>query len=272
MKLSVINDPPNFVQPVSQACTQAQFRTPEFEFWCREIREPFRFSRKLWEYCYVLQALSTHGMIAPGRRGLGFAVGKEMTVAVLAARGVRVTATDLDPVASASEWIESGQHASGLAELNDKWICPVDLFAQLVDFRTEDMNAISRDLEGYDFAWSLCAFEHLGSIEHGLNFVKNSLRCVRPGGLVVHTSELNCSSDDATEDLVTSVIFRKQDYLRLAEDLTREGHHLEVNFNLGGGELDDYIDEVPWNDRRHLRLRLGRFVSTSFGLIIRKAG
>jgi hypothetical protein len=54
--------------------------------------------------------------------------------------------------------------------------------------------------------------------------------------------------------------------------LAKDGHHLEVNFNLGGGELDDYIDEAPWNDRRHLRLRLGGFVTTSFGFIIRKAG
>jgi SAM-dependent methyltransferase len=211
-------------------------------------------------------------MIAPGRRGLGFGVGKEMTVAVLAARGVRVTATDLDLTAAGPEWVDTGQHAAGLADLNDKWICPTDLFAQLVEFRVEDMNAISRDLEGYDFAWSLCAFEHLGSLEHGLNFVKNSLRCIRPGGILVHTSEFNCSSDDATLDTGPAVLFRKRDYLQLAEELTREGHHLEVNFNLGGGELDDYVDEAPWNDRRHLRLRLGGFVSTSFGLIIRKAG
>jgi len=272
MQLSISDAAPDFVRPVSQACTQAQFRTAEFEFWCREIREPFRFHRKLWEYCYLLQALSTRGMIAPGRRGLGFGVGKEMTVAVLAARGVRVTATDLDLTSAGPEWVDTGQHASGLADLNDKWICPTDLFAKLVDFRVEDMNAISRDLENYDFAWSLCAFEHLGSLEHGLNFVKNSLRCIRPGGILVHTTEFNISSDEATLDSGPAVLFRKRDFLQLAEELTKDGHHLEVNFNLGGGELDDYVDEAPWNDRRHLRLRLGGFVSTSFGFIIRKAG
>jgi SAM-dependent methyltransferase len=272
MPLAIRDAVPDVRNPGSQACTQAQFETPEFEFWCREIREPFRYHRKLWEYCYLLQALATNGMIAPGRRGVGFGVGKEMTVAVLAARGVHVTATDLDLSTAQKEWVETGQHAAGLADLNDKWICPPDLFARLVDFRVEDMNAISPDLTGYDFAWSLCAFEHLGSIPNGLAFVKNSLKCVRPGGILVHTSELNCFSDDATLDSGPVVIFRRQDFTRLAEALTAEGHHIELNFNLGTGDLDRFVDVEPYTTRRHLRLSLGGHVTTSFGLIVRKAG
>lgn len=271
MPVIVRDTPPDFVSPVSQACTQAQFDTPEFEFWCREIREPKHYHRKLWEYCYLLQVLSREGMISPGRRGVGFGVGREMTVAVLAARGVRVTATDLDMDSAQSEWVETNQHAGSLADLNEKWICPPDLFEKLVDFRVEDMNAISPDLTGYDFAWSLCAFEHLGDIERGLAFVKNSLNCIKPGGLLVHTTELNCFSDDATLDNGPIVIFRRSDFMRLAEALTAEGHHVELNFTLGDGDLDRYVDEAPYTARRHLRLRLGGHVTTSFGFVVRKA-
>lgn len=271
MPLSHIETPPSFTHPVSQACSQAQFETPEFMFWCREVREPLRYHRKLWEYCYLLQVLASEGMMAPGRRGLGFGVGRETSVAVLAARGVQVTATDLDMASAQMEWVETGQHAGSLADLNERWICPPDLFEKQVQFRVQDMNAISPDLTDYDFAWSLCAFEHLGDIEKGLAFVKNSLRCIKPGGLLVHTTELNCTSNQDTLDNGPIVIFRRSDFERLAEELAAEGHHIALNFTLGNDDLDNYVDEAPYTERRHLRLRLGGHVTTSFGLVVRKA-
>jgi 2-polyprenyl-3-methyl-5-hydroxy-6-metoxy-1,4-benzoquinol methylase len=272
MSPPIVTQPPDFRAPISQACTQAQFETPEFRFWCREIREPFRYHRKLWEYCYLLQVLATHGMIAPGRRGLGFGVGRETTVAVLASRGVSVVASDADPVVAQAEWVETGQHASVKDDLNERWICPPDLFDGLVDFRIEDMNAISPDLAGFDFAWSLCAFEHLGTIEKGLAFVRNSLACVKPGGLIVHTTELNIGSDEATLDKGPIVLFRRKDFTGLAEALRAEGHEVTLNFTLGDMDLDRYVDEEPYTARRHLRLKLGGFVTTSFGFVVRKAG
>ncbi len=180
-------------------------------------------------------------------------------------------ASDADPMMAQAEWVETGQHASVKADLNEQWICPPDLFDRLVDFRIEDMNAISPDLEGFDFAWSLCSFEHLGSIEKGLAFVRNSLACIKPGGLLVHTTELNISSDDATLDHGPIVLFRRKDFQSLAEELRADGHSIDLNFDLGDMDLDRYVDEEPYTARRHLRLRLGGYVTTSFGLVIRKA-
>ena len=271
MPLTPITTPPTFASPVSQACTQAQFDTPEFQFWCREVREPFRYHRKLWEYCFLLQVLSTEGMMAPGRKGVGFGVGRETSVAVLASRGVQVTATDLDMDSAQQEWVLTGQHAGSLADLNERWICPPDTFGKLVNFRVQDMNAISPDLTGYDFAWSLCAFEHLGNIEKGLAFVKNSLNCIKPGGLLVHTTELNCFSNDETLDNGPIVIFRRKDFEKLAAELVAEGHDVTLNFTLGDDDLDRYVDVAPYTDRRHLRLSLAGQVTTSFGLVVRKA-
>lgn len=268
----ILDAPPSFKTPTSQACTQAQFDTPEFLYWCERIGEQKVYQRKLWEYCYLLQVLASEGMIAPGRRGLGFGVGKEMTVALLAAHGVEVTATDLHAEAAQEEWVETGQHAASLRDLNDRNLCPPEQFERLVQFRAEDMTAISPDLVGYDFVWSLCAFEHLGSLAAGLDFVRNTLGCVNPGGLLVHTTELNCRSDGKTLDSGSIVIYRRGDFIRLAEQLGAEGHQVRpLNFNLGEDELDCYVDQEPYNMRRHLRLRLGGHVTTSFGLIIRKA-
>lgn len=127
------------------------------------------------------------------------------------------------------------------------------------------------DLADYDFTWSSCCLEHLGSIQHGLDFAENSLRPLRSGGVAVHTTELNCSSDERTLDQGDTVLFRRQDIFRLADRLQAAGHHVApLNFNLGEQPLDKYIDLPPFTDDRHLKLKIGEYDSTSFGLIIRK--
>lgn len=262
---------PVFHLPASQACSQSQFETPEFRYWCDQIKEPVSYQRKLWEYCYLLQALSVNGMLAPGRRGLCFAAGREPTIAAIAARGASVLATDADAEIARADWIETGQHASAKSQLNERSICPPELFDRLVDFRIADMNAIPEDLTDFDFAWSLCACEHLGSIEQGLAFLENSMRCVKPGGVLVHTTELNISSDEETIETGSSILFRKHDLLRLQDQLRRAGHHVSLNFTLGSQEHDLFVDEAPYRSEVHLRLRLGGFVATSFGLIVTKA-
>ena len=143
---------PTLTAPVSQVCTEAQFSEPAYAYWCEQFRETPRMHRKQWEFCYVLQALSTRGRVAPGRRGLGFGVGEEPLAALFASRGVQVTATDLDPQRAADVgWNKTGQHAKVLADLNQRAICPPDAFDKLVSLQTVDMNAIPSSLSGYDF-------------------------------------------------------------------------------------------------------------------------
>ncbi len=78
------------------------------------------------------------------------------------------------------------------------------------------MNAIDADLQGFDFTWSSCCFEHLGCIggRHAVRL--NSVeRCLRPGGVAVHTAELNLSSDDATIATGLPWLYRRRDMLAL---------------------------------------------------------
>lgn len=263
---------PTLWAPVSQACTQAQMEEPHYAYWCNEIRELPRMHRKQWEFCFILQALKQHNMLEEGRRALGFGVGMEPLAAVFATRGVSVLATDLEPEeALDAGWVNTAQHARSKASLNDRHICDPETFDQLVDFRNMDMNAIDRDLDGqFDFVWSACAFEHLGSIMHGLEFVINSVKCLKPGGIAVHTTEFNCSSDDDTLDNASTVLFRKRDFLLLERRLKLMGAEMEFNFNLGQQPLDLHIDTPPYSEDDHLKLQIQRWAVTSFGLIVRK--
>jgi methyltransferase family protein/uncharacterized protein DUF4214 len=258
----------------SQACTQRQIESSSFRYWATRLRErPGGLHRKLWEWCFLSQALYERGMLVEGRRGLGFAVGTEPLTALFASFGCRVVASDLDPeTADKAGWVSTNQHASSLQQLNSRSLCPNDAFAERVQFREVDMRAIPTDLCEFDFLWSSCALEHLGGLEYGLEFVLNAMDCLKPGGVAVHTTEFNCDSDDSTVETGNSVVYRRRDLMRLAERLTARGHAIEpFDFDLGDTEADRYVDEPPYAGRTHLKLRLGGFASTSFGLIIRKA-
>jgi cyclopropane fatty-acyl-phospholipid synthase-like methyltransferase len=263
---------PTLWAPVSQGCTHAQMLEPHYNYWCSQIREAPRMHRKQWEFCYILQALDVAGMLEGGRRALGFGVGLEPLAALFAQRGVAVLATDLEPQeAKEKGWVATAQHARSRQALNDRNICDPETFDRLVDFRYMDMNAVDTDLAGqFDFVWSACAFEHLGSILQGLQFVINSAACLKPGGVAVHTTEFNCSSDSETLDNASTVLFRKRDFLWLEQRLKAMDCVMEFNFNLGNQPLDTYIDKPPYSADEHLKLQIMRWTVTSFGLIIRK--
>jgi 2-polyprenyl-3-methyl-5-hydroxy-6-metoxy-1,4-benzoquinol methylase len=262
---------PSLARPVSQTCTQNQFSEDAYTYWCEQIREKPRLHRKQWEFCYVAQAFATYGMLAPGRKGIGFGVGSEPLTAVFAARGASVLATDLEPEHAAQiGWVDTNQHALSRQVLNERGICPPELFERNVDFRYMNMNEIPDDLGLFDFNWSACAFEHLGSIEKGCEFVLNAARLLAPGGVAVHTTELNCGSDSETLDHAGTVLFRKRDFEQIAYDLSREGFVVELNFHLGDQPVDQYVDVPPYLIDGHLKLQLEQWVTTSFGLIIRR--
>lgn len=267
----IISGTPSLTNPVSQACTQSQMEEDSYIYWCWQIFEEPRKHRKQWEFCYILQAAARYGMMAPGMRGLGFGVGGEPLAALFASRHIAILATDLAAEEAQQQgWVDTAQHAANKEALNDRGICPADRFGKLVDFRFMNMNAIEADVRDFDFCWSACALEHLGSIEMGLEFIRNSLDCLKPGGVAIHTTELNCSSNHATLDNASTVLFRKRDFIALAERLTAEGHEVVLNFDTGDLPLDKHIDMPPFSQDNHLKLQIAKWVTTSFGIVIRK--
>lgn len=232
---------------------------------------PTMVHRKMWEWLFICEALDRGGMLAPGRRGVGFGVGREPLVALFASMGCEILATDLEPEqARASGWTESGQeYTGGLAGLNDAGLCPADEFGRRVRYRHVDMNHVPGDLRGFDFAWSSCAFEHLGSLDAGAAFVVRQMDCLVPGGLAVHTTELNLSSDEETVASGATVLYRRRDVRDLAARLRRRGFLIECDLTEGDAPEDLHVDVPPFSDT-HLRTRLGEFVTTSVGLVVAK--
>lgn len=258
---------------VSSLCTAEQLDSPAFRYWLAEIGEEWRFHRKQWEFGYILQALYERGCMTTGKRGLGFAVGREALPSYFAARGCTVVATDLAATDTrASGWAESGEWASTVEVLNRRGLCDPDTFRERVTFRPVDMNHVPADLAGFDFTWSSCSFEHCGSIELGKQFIMRQMNCLAPGGVAVHTTEFNLTSNTRTVTKGRTVIFRRTDIEELVQQLRAAGHHVEpLDLTIGTHPLDWFVDQRPYTPDRHLRKRQGRYAATSIGLIIRKA-
>lgn len=258
--------------PRSTLCRQDSFEQPYFAYWSQRLCEPLRYHRKLWEFVFICQALHERKVLKPGARGLGFGVGSEPLSAYFASQECEILATDMD-VAAAERmgWTATNQHAVGKNALSKPQICPEEIFERNVEFRPCDMNNVPEEFVDFDFCWSACALEHLGSIDHGLSFIERSIECLKPGGWAVHTTEFNTASNDDTIDNMGTVLFRKKDFLALAARLKAKGHKVTpFDFNLGDGPIDRYIDVPPYRPQPHLYMALSGYSTTSFGIIVRR--
>ncbi len=138
-------------------------------------------------------------------------------VSAFANRGVQVVATDLAPDSrEALGWVRSDQHASGAEGLLRPGVCDPAKFRELVTWRAVDMREIPDDLRQFDFCWSVCSLEHLGSLAAGIEFIERSVATLAPGGIAVHTTEFNLSSNDDTIQEGPTVIYRERDLLELS--------------------------------------------------------
>ena len=257
----------------SELCKAKDVQTDWYHRWCMAIGETPRYHRKQWEYIYIIQSLWERGCLEKGKKGLVFAVGTEPLPSVFASMGCDITATDIHPERGTTlGWTNKDQLCFGLDSLNTRGLCGHDEFLRRVTYQPVDMNHIPDHLRDYDFNWSSCSFEHLGSIQRGFNFLRNQLKTLQTGGWAVHTTEYNISSNDQTMDNNEStVIFRQRDIDSIVEQLRSEGHYVErLDYSLGGLPEDYHVDLFPYKQDIHLRLQLDEYVATSIGLIIQK--
>jgi 2-polyprenyl-3-methyl-5-hydroxy-6-metoxy-1,4-benzoquinol methylase len=279
--------PPSFDSVVSQAVSAAQFSTPDFDR-LRRLMFPgdvvFSWGathanvtvphRKLWEFVYVLRAAEHHDLLADGRRALGFGVGEEPLPAAFARHGLSVLATDLDTGnRESAAWAATGQHMSGVRALSRPEIVSDDLLERRVTTRYVDMNAVPSDLGRFDLIWSCCALEHLGSPEAGLEFVRHTLDLLEPGGVSVHTTELELTARDETADYGHLAVYRKEDLDRLAADVRELGYEIAPNWYVSMDTPADRwiaLPPYPHSDPAHLKLAIGESVSTSVGILIHR--
>ena len=268
----------------SQAASASQCDHPAYLHWATLIEnwegEPDgrQYNRKVWEWAYILQAIQDAGLLGNGRTAVGFGVGTEPMPAVLAAHGVEVLATD-QGWEMGSEWATNNElMGKDLTGLSRPRIVADEELARLVHLREVDMNDVPADLGQFDIVWSSCVIEHLGSPQRGMDFVLESCRLLRPGGIAVHTTELELTPQPETQDYGHCAVYRIDDFEALARRLPEVGGAATFNFAVSMDQFEDRwvsLVHTPHGtalpDGPHLKLALGDSVSTSFGILIRKA-
>jgi SAM-dependent methyltransferase len=244
---------------------------------CEELKIAPVLHRKVWEETYVVNTLRSK--LKPGMKGIVFGVGEERLPSLFASYGCKILATDLNPNEDASKgWAATAQLGS-LDKIYHADLVDRESFDRLVSFEYADMNNIGEHLHGqFDFCWTLCAFEHLGSIEKGLQFIKNTGKLLKPDGISAHTTEFNYSRTDTIDNWGT-VLFRKSDFENLYSRLS--SYKLPpANYDVGVNPVDSFIDMPPyaWHEGHnenlnhcHLKLMVDGFPSTCFGVSFQKA-
>jgi hypothetical protein len=262
---------PMLSEVTSQLCTARQFSEPAFRRWSEAMTiDPAVVHRKNWEWVFILQALHRAGMLRTGTRGLAFGTGREPIVSLLASYGVDVVATDA-PAQIGKGWSGSNQHAQQLQDLHKPAIVDAERFNEHVTFEVVDMRQVPGHLRQFDFLWSSCALEHLGSLQAGIDFITSTMECLAPGGVAVHTTEFNLSSNQETVEAGWVSIYRKRDIEALVGTLEADRHEVwAVNYFPGFSELDEHVDFPPYG-LPHIKVRFEDFTITSLGLVVQRA-
>ena len=93
---------------------------------------------------------------------------------------------------------------------------------------------------------------------------------LKAGGIAVHTTEFNLSSNEQTFDTPGLSLYRQRDIEQLAQKLRKSGHKIELNLTRGDHPMDAIIsDETsPWE--LNLKVALCGYHVCSVGLIIEK--
>ena len=266
---------PNPAAPFMQysTCSTVDFLHPRYMEICNLIKHRFQWHRKLWEWVFVTHHLLESGAVQPGSKGLVFGVGHERLPALFASMGAQIVVTDApDDVGEKTVWKDSGENISTLKEIRFTEIVDGDVFDSNVSFQTCDMNHIQPELAGFDFNWSSCCFEHLGDLEAGMQFVINAVEnTLRVGGIAVHTTEYNLSSNDATSDTGVTVIYRHRDLVELVQRLRDRGHIVQPFLVAPASHYWDFhVDVPPYRQEPHLKLLLQQHIATSAGIVVQR--
>jgi hypothetical protein len=273
----------------SQVCTYESIHSPRLLHWSDRLRPMWDpdgtetrkvvVHRGMWEWLFLCESLREAGMLHAGRRGLGFGA-REPLVSLFAGMGCKLVVAEFgsDPLGETTSPDSVDELGGGPGAAIDHRFCPAELFHERVQYQEVDLDDVLRDvpddLHDFDFTWSSHVMDHLGSLAAGMDFVAAQMHRLKPGGLAVHTTELNLTSD--TDTIAEggaeggTVLYRRRDVEDLVRRLRADGHRIAYDLSEGSWPADRHVDVPPYTPT-HLRTKLGECETTSVALVIQKS-
>src|SRR5262245_38410065 len=167
-------------------CDAKDWSDPHISYVIRNVlgQNAFLYSRQ-WEYAHVFAALARRNLLGADRVGISLGAGREpLTYAVANAVG-RLIATDLyDPD---TIWSTARTDDPVSYVLTDP---PIPVASDRLDVKRMDMRDIDLADSTVDFAYSICAFEHIGTDPDFVRHLTEVRRVLKPEGVYVMTTEL----------------------------------------------------------------------------------
>lgn len=264
---------PSQVFPKPGIVTQHGLCSQDFYFWVDAIKERPKFHRKQWEYFLALQTIwASSGGNLHGKKAILFGVGLDPIAAVLASLGMDVKATDFRGGANAAAWKSTGQLSEDMSDLNARGICSREDFLDRCSYEEVDMSAIPNKFRSsFDYSLSFCSLGHIGGYREGLDFVEQSGKVLRPGGIAVHTTEIDLSEHLPVLESPNLSLYRSADLKKTLQTLTEQGYQVpDHSFKAGPGLADSHLDKEPYSST-HLRFELLGHETTAFGFVFSKS-
>ena len=258
----------------SEIVSEKRFKEDNFFKWMDLLRElPKLHNKQFQQYAIMESANRITSDIGKAKKAIGFGVGVEPIPAALVKLGFDVLATDYLDGSIAEDWKRTGQLASEFQQLNQRGILTEQEFIDHLKFQNLDMNQSPKEMHGsFDFTWSSCALGHIGGYQNGLDFILDSLNLLRPGGMAVHSTELDVS---ALGSIFTSpsLNFYKLDDLnetiKLAQKRGFETSLIQKR-KMFSGKSERFVVLEPWDEKTHIRIEIFGREILSVVLIFRK--
>jgi SAM-dependent methyltransferase len=264
----------------SKFCDAADWFLPEMQHIIRnELREVPRFHRKQWEFAAIFLSLQQHGMLDKNKVGLSMGGGKELLLYAIAQHIEQLLVTDLYDTETTWDCAKTGDPDEFL-----KTNMPFPVDTGKFQALRMDMRDLKFPEKSFDFCYSSCAIEHIGSREDFLQHFNEVARVLKDDGVYVLTTEVHYGSETIPDP--NNHVFSLE-YLRnlfsdshLVPEFEFDAHitQHEINYPVPGNIRHlsyagkSSLSGLLFQEYPHIQLLRGKYPFTSGLFVLRKRG
>lgn len=175
-------DIPSFIDPASQALTEAQLAEPRFDHWASRLSPRPTTPEAQWRLAFIAQTFDRYGMLRPGARGIGWGEESGALAPIFTAAGcdAALATPPTDPGNLSIAW-----NAFACSPLDAVPGPDGTLPGKLISLVEQ-----SPDQRGFDFLWSIGMAEQGHAGGSAVNLLAELMSVLRPGGYAVHLFDL----------------------------------------------------------------------------------
>lgn len=169
-------------------CTSQDYFDNEFKYVLEEkLKQPPTFHRKQWEFVVIYLNLLKYGKLNKEAVGASFGAGRERLIFDISKEVKSLLATDLYVYNTAWATAKVEENMSCFNFVLEK--APKGFDASNLTVKEMDMRKLGIEDDSLDFAYSSCAFEHIGHFDDFVNHLKEVKRVLKDDGIYVMTTE-----------------------------------------------------------------------------------